>query len=202
MKQENILASCEGKHAYDRKTAHAVASRQRKNKKVKVEAYICDWCLKWHVGNPEFSRRLDHGERPTKERAKKGVWQTVKLERNGPKIDRDAIAHPIDKLEYEKIISNDQGSAGRDFEALYDAARQTPGTRDSTTLWEPKGFEADDGNVAAVTRYRALSRHLGMIRDAQLIRVCVEHKHPKPHEVGMLREALNEAHRFFSGRRK
>ena len=136
-------------------------------------------------------------DRPTPERRLKGKWGLLETEDAGVRHAKDFHAHPIDSLEHRGVISNAQASAGRDFEKLYRAANGTGGIRDSTTLWEPKGHENDDGNVKAAEQRNELYLFLGVYRDKLLRRVCVHHSEPKPSEVGALREALNEAERFF-----
>lgn len=140
-------------------------------------------------------------DRPTPERATRGIWGLFETEDAGIRHARDVASHPIDALEWRGVLSSDQASAGRDYEALYRAANEAPGIRDSCTLWEPKGYESDDGPIHAVRDRRELYLFLGVVRDRQLRRVCVEHVEPKPDEVGLLREALNECVRFFKPKR-
>lgn len=134
-------------------------------------------------------------DRPTPERRKHGVWGLLDTEDAGVRFARDFASHPIDRLEHSGVLSSDQASAGRDFEALVRAATETPATRDSCLTWQPKGYESDDGNVDAVRDRRELYLFLGVVRDRILRRVCVQHEEPA--DVGLLREALNEAARFF-----
>jgi len=136
-------------------------------------------------------------DRPTPERRMKGKWGLLDTEDAGVRHAKDFEAHPIDSLEHRGVISNQQASAGRDFEALYRAAIQTPQTRDSCLTWQPKGYESDDGNFAAVEARRELYLFLGVARDRFLRRVCVDHQEPKPRDIGILRECLNECVRFF-----
>jgi len=139
-----------------------------------------------------------YNERPTPERANRGQWAVVETAEG--KHLRDMQSHPIDALEREGRLSSDQASAARDFEQLVRDATEIPGARDSCTIWEPRGHSSDDGPVRAVRERRELYLFLGVVRDRQLRRVCVDHVWPKPHEVGILREALNECCRFFKGR--
>lgn len=198
-KHERELASCEGKDPLTRPQAKALAKRQRR-KKVKVEAYQCKICKQWHVGRPESAPPLHDGPRkvsPTPERIAKGQFQKIGGKAATARHIVDPTAHPIDELEWRKKISPEQADAGRYFEELYRAATETPGTRDSTTIWEPQGFESDDGNVKAVRERRELYLFLGTIRDRQLRRVCVDHTPPKHDgEIGILREALNMVAKF------
>lgn len=204
MRQERIQAGCEGKARMTRERANVAARRQRK-KGQKVHAYRCHHCKYWHVGGSDFAKPDEPQRdemRPTPERHAKGDWSFVRLEKNGPKAVRDMNAHPIDRLQRAGIITAEQASAAYDYEALYRASLQTPQARDSTTLWEPKGHESDDGNVEAVERYRKFCREVGMIRERQMQWVCVEQNDPKPHEVGPFRETLNEVERWFGYGRK
>lgn len=198
------LAACEGKARMSREKSKVTAKRQRK-KGQRVEAYKCQHCGFWHVGT---NLKAEHAQtwtprpekekdRPTPERKAMGEWTWVTTQKAGGKAAKDMASHPIDRLEWAGVISNEQASAGRDFENLTRSATQSPGVRDSCTLWEPKGFESDDGNVSAVNRHRELCRMLGMLRDRRLRWVCVEQNHPKPQEIGQLREDLNECARFF-----
>lgn len=139
-------------------------------------------------------------DRPTPERRKKGEWILLDTEDAGIRHAKDTAAHPIDDLERRGVISGDQASAGRDFEALVRAATETEAVRDSCLTWQPKGYASDDGNVTAVRDRRELYLFLGVVRDRMLRRVCVDHEEPHPHQVGLLREALNEAERFFRPR--
>lgn len=177
-------------------TSKAQRKARRKREKAAMEA------RKWE---PQ-----DQKDRPTPERLAKsgmrfekgkmtslGAWVLGETDRAGVSVAIDRSAHPIDDLERRGVLSNEQASAGRSFEELSRAATEVPGVRDSCTLWEPKGFESDDGNIDAVRAHRDLTRRLGMIRDQLLRRVCVYHEEPKPTEIGLLREALNEAGRFF-----
>jgi len=151
---------------------------------------------------PQAERQLPpprHNERPTPERAAHGRFVEMLTEDAGVKHARDVEAHPIDALEWRGVLSSDQASAGRDFEELYLRANEMPPARDSTTIWEPKGHDGGDGPVQAVRDRRELYLFLGVVRDRQLRRVCVDHVSPKPSEVGILREALNECARFFKG---
>ena len=139
-------------------------------------------------------------DRPTPERRKKGEWVLLETEDAGIRHAKDVAAHPIDDLERRGVISGDQASAGRDFEALVRAATETDGVRDSCLTWQPKGYASDDGNVEAVRDRRELYLFLGVVRDRMLRRVCVDHVPPRPGQEGVLREALNEAERFFRPR--
>jgi len=147
--------------------------------------------------------RPDRGkDRPTPERLALGKWALMSGDEAGIRHAKDFEAHPIDELEHKNAITNSQASAGRDFESLVRSATETTATRDSCMTWQPKGYESDDGNVNAVRDRQELYLFLGIIRDRQLRRVCVEHVAPKSAEIGILREALNEAERFFSHGRK
>ena len=138
-------------------------------------------------------------DRPTPERRKRGQWAFVTTEDAGGKAARDMHAHPIDRLEHAGVISNDQASAARDFEDLYRACMEVGGTRDSTTIWEPQGHDSTDGPVEAKERYRELCRQIGIVRENALRQVCVFGYEPRrAAEIGALREALNEAGRFFA----
>ena len=163
--------------------------RKRYNRAAEAENSAYQW-----TARPEKGR-----DRPTPERLLRGDWGLVEGGESGAMAAVDRSSHPIDRLAYAQVINSEQASAGRDFEALWRAALQTPQTRDSCMTWQPKGFESDDGNPAAVENYRGLARHLGMMRDRLLIRVCVEGHEPR--DVGDLREALNEAARWFAKRR-
>lgn len=201
-KEELILAACEGKQRQTRQAAKALAKKQRRKKGAAVEAYRCPHCGFWHIGaiekKPARSEPPDgRTVKPTPERRKKGEWVWVAMGKNEPKAARDMKSHPIDAMSYTRTISHQQASAAYDYEAAYRAALQTPQARDSTTLWEPKGHESDDGNVDAVEKYRKLCRHLGMVRERQMQVVCIEGYMPKRHEIGEFRETCNEVARFF-----
>ncbi len=152
----------------------------------------------------------DSKSRPTPERLAKGgmkakggrldslgSWTLEATEDAGVTAAKDASAHPIDDLEFRGVISNDQASAGRDFERLYRHVNGNGGIRDSSTLFEPKGFDNDDGDANAERDRQELYLFLGVVRDRLLRRVCVHHEQPDASEVGLIREALNEAARFF-----
>lgn len=182
-----------------------VAAKRGRRKHEALEAYRCRHCSHWHVGHAKkhepketWEPRIDL-DRPTPERKQRGHWVFVAAMKGGSKAAKDMTSHPIDRMEYTGQITNDQASAARDYEQLYRSAVQIGGIRDSTTLWEPKGHESDDGNVEAVTRYRQFCRAVGMIRERQLQWVCIERNEPRPteHDIGQFREALNEAARFF-----
>jgi len=208
----DVLSGCEGKAKMTRQHAKVAAKRGRRKHQA-LEAYRCRSCGNWHVGhskgkreNPEsWTPRPDRErDRPTPERKARGQWVWVDTSKAGQRAARDMWAHPVDRLEYSQQIDNDQASAARDYEQLYRAAIQVGGIRDSTTLWEPKGHENDDGNVEGVKRYRQFCRAVGTVRERQLQWVCIEGKMPrsKPDEIGQFREVLNEAARFFGyGRR-
>lgn len=136
--------------------------------------------------------------RPTPERRKRGAWQEIGGKAAVERYLRDVEAHLIDALEWRGIITQEQADAGRDFERLVRAATETPQARDSTTIWEPKGFENDDGNVKAVRDRRELYLFLGVYRDRLLRRACVNNEKLKLNELQLLPEALNECVRFFS----
>lgn len=201
---EDFAASqCEGKHKYpSAAAANKVARAQSKKKRSRIEAYKCPTCGAFHVGQrPRKAGRRPverstvprrYQEQPTPERLEKGVWLVDQKEAR-----RDVATAPIDRLEHSGTIDNDQASAGRQFEQLWRAQNEIHGIRDSCTIWEPKGFASDDGPIEAAERWRKLCRHLGMLREAQLRWVCVDHNDPRPRDIGALREALNEAIRFF-----
>ena len=202
-RHERQVAECEGKQRYSREQAKTIAKKLRR-KKAKVEAYKCATCGSWHIG--AITKKPDLGGprriAPTPERVKKGDFKKVGGKAAVERYVFDPIAHPIDALQHSGQISQDQADAGRQFEKLARDATQTPGARDSTTIWEPKGFESDDGNVKAVREWNELYLFLGVVRSRILRRVCVEQESPKLHEIGLLRECLNEVERFFShGRR-
>jgi len=136
-----------------------------------------------------------YNERPTPERAKRGQWAVVETAEG--KHLRDMQSHPIDALEREGRLSSDQASAARDFEELYRAQCEIAGTRDSCTIWEPRGHSSDDGPVEERRRYRELCRDLGMLRERRLQWVIIEGNEPRARDVGKLREDLNELARFF-----
>lgn len=137
------------------------------------------------------------GVAPTPERVKKGTFKKVGGKAAVERYVVDVTAHPIDALEHSGQISREQADAGRHYEQLSRAANETPGTRDSTTIWEPKGFESDDGNINAVREWREIYLFLGVARSRILRRVCVEHEMRRS-DIGLLRESLSEAERFFS----
>jgi hypothetical protein len=176
-----------------RQQAKALAKRQRR-KGVKLEEYKCD-CGAWHIGSPTFALKSPGKVNPTDERLAKGTFKKIGGKAASERYLIDVSAHPIDALQHTGQINADQAGAGRMFEELDRAATEVPGTRDSTTIWEPKGHSSDDGNIKAVRRRRELYLFLGVVRDRLLRRACVEHD-PRG-DVGALREALNEAARFF-----
>ena len=141
-------------------------------------------------------------DRPTPERASRGVWGLFETEDAGVRHAKDHATHPIDALEWRGVLSSDQASAARDYEALYRAQCEVAGARDSTTIWEPRGHDETDGPVEERKRYRELCRDLGMIRERRLQWVIIEQREPRPHEIGQLREDLNEAAHFFGYRRR
>lgn len=171
-------------------------TRARKNRKRRQKRAEAPQAAAEDFGHPKA--------RPTRERLQRGVWALREAEDEdgnltaGLKHARDLEAHPIDRLENRSTITKEQAQAGRDFEALYRAANEAPGIRDSTTLWQPKGHENDDGNVAAVRDRKELYLFLGTMRDQLLRRVCVQHEYPRPREIAALREALSECERFFT----
>lgn len=204
-KQELELAACVGKKTFpDKGTALKVAARMRRNRGERLEPYKCKSCGMIHIGKPiakpgeQKWMPQKHKDRPTPERKEKSTWELHKTEIAGIKVARAIDTTPVDRMEHVGLLSNDQASAGRQFEELYAAARETPGTRDSCTIWEPKGFESDDGNVKAVRDRRELYLFLGVQKDMMLRHACVEHREPRGDmQVGLLREALNECVRFF-----
>ncbi|MEM6833299.1 MAG: hypothetical protein AAF562_06710 [Pseudomonadota bacterium] len=160
--------------------------RRHKRQKKRTDTYKEAW-------EPRPGRK----DRPTPERLLRGHWGLLDTEDAGTKHAKDFQAHPIDSLEHRGVISNEQASAGRDYEALYRAANGGGGIRDSTTLFEPKGHDNDDGNIPASRDRHELYLFLGVYRDRLLRRTCVDHLEPKVGEIGLLREALNECCRFF-----
>lgn len=129
--------------------------------------------------------------RPTPERLSRGDWRLVDSEIAGHKTAIDASAHPIEALEYAEVLTSDQASAARDWESLYRAASETGGIRDSTTLWEPKGYESDDGPVNAVQERRELYLALGTYSDQLLREIILTPRRPKRNEIERLRIALD-----------
>jgi hypothetical protein len=198
-------ASCVGKQAFpSKKVALALAKRTRRKYEVRLTPYKCEDCGRWHNGkSTEQINDLSwvpqkHKDRPTPERKARGTWELHKTEIAGIKVARVIDSTPIDRLEHVGVLSNDQASSGRLFEELYRSATETPGIRDSLTLWEPKGYESDDGNVRAVQERRELYALLGGQKDSILRHVCVEHNEPKgAAQIGMLRESLNACVQFF-----
>jgi len=138
-----------------------------------------------------------HKERPTVERMARGKWRLGETIDAGIKVAIDDAAHPLEALRHDGLISAEQYEAGCDYEALYRSQCEVPGSRDSTTIWEPKGYASDDGPIEERERYKALCRAIGMLCERRLWWVCVDHRMPRKHEVGQLREDLNEAWRFF-----
>lgn len=198
------LAGCAGKVSYPTKSrASEVAKTMRRKHRGRMAEYKCDFCGAWHIGEKtetvaaqKWAPKREQ-DRPTPQRRQRGDWVFVSTERAGQSVARDMASVPVDRLEHAGVLSNDQASAARDFENLYLAANETAPTRDSTTIWEPKGHDASDGPIAAVQDRKELYLFLGMNRDKLLRRVCVEHQEPKMSEIGPLREALNECVRFF-----
>ena len=129
--------------------------------------------------------------RPTPERLSWGDWRLVDSEIAGQKLAVDAAAHPIEALEYAEVLTSDQASAARDWESLYRLANEVGGIRDSTTLWEPKGYESDDGPVNAVRERRELYLALGTYSDQLLRDIILTPRQPKRREIEPLRIALD-----------
>jgi len=205
MKHERQLSECEGKQRHTRPQAIALAERQRR-KGASVEAYKCSICKKHHIGRiTKTPKPLHDGPRkisPTPERQAKGVFKKVGGKAASVRYAVDVSAHPIDALRHTKQISQQQFEAAQDFEEAYRNALQVPGIRDSCTIWEPQGHQSDDGNPRAVALYRALSRRLTMIGESRMQSVIIYLTPPRnDRELGELREALNEAHRFFTNGR-
>ena len=150
-----------------------------------------------------WTPRPDRGrDRPTRERKDRGDWIWINSKEAGVKAAKDVAAHPIDYLEHAGVITNTQGSAGRDYESLYRVCLEVEQARDCLTLWMPKGHASDDGPVEQKKRYRNLCREIGIVRESILRQVCVHERHPRGgDQIGALREALNEAERFFAKRR-
>jgi hypothetical protein len=139
-----------------------------------------------------------HKERPTAERMARGAWRMGETIEAGIKVAIDDAAHPLEAMRYWGSITAEQYQAGCDFEALYRAQCEVPGTRDSCTIWEPKGHDETDGPIEERRRYRDLCRAIGMIHESKLIRACVHHEYPRGQQAtGDLREALNAAVHFF-----
>lgn len=204
---ETVKAACEGKVRRTRDGAKHAARRLRKGGAA-VAPYKCTHCGHWHVGGKGLKpvkkdmtpwRPREGKDRPTPERLRRGTWAFVETDDAGTRATRDYSSAPIDKMEQAGVLTKDQACAGRDYEELVRAASEGGGVRDSCTIWEPKGYESDDGPVEAKERLKAFERDLGKQRVARLRWVCVEHKPPRLHgeDVGMLREALNDAVRFF-----
>ncbi|MDP5216708.1 hypothetical protein Q5Y75_05715 [Ruegeria sp. 2205SS24-7] len=200
---EGQLASCEGKHKFTSKArAKEVAKAQRRAGHGRIHEYRCQYCGAWHVGAAKpkqistWEPREDQ-DRPTLERRKRGDWVFIDTEIAGRRVAKDMASTPIDRLENSGALSNEQASAAREFESLYLRAQETPQARDSTTIWEPQGHDSGDGPVEAARDRKELYLFLGMQRDKLLRWICVDHNEPKLSEVGLLREALNEAVRFF-----
>jgi hypothetical protein len=143
-------------------------------------------------------------ERPTAERMMRGKWRLGETIDAGIKVAIDDGAHILDAMRHEGLISSEQHQAGFAFEELYRSQCEIPQARDSTTIWEPKGFASDDGPVEERRRYKEVSRALGMIHESRLIWACVHHNPPKGNRaIGELREALNAAiHAFQPGGQK
>jgi len=202
---ENEITRCAGKGSFMSKAkAEKVAKQMRKKTKEKLTEYKCPFCSRWHIGNSTFYREAEewassrNAQRPTAERKRRGKWELGRIEKNGAKVARDSFSCPIDRLEYIKDITNDQASAARQFEELYRSQCEVAGSRDSCTIWEPKGFQSDDGPVEARKRYREVCREIGMLQERILQWVCVEHQEPRgDKQLGQLREALNECVRVF-----
>ncbi|MEL6361707.1 MAG: hypothetical protein AAFR21_11535 [Pseudomonadota bacterium] len=139
---------------------------------------------------------------PTEERKRFGVFQSVRVEKDGEKIWRDTAAHAIDDLERKEVITTNQANAARDYEELFRASRQIGGIRDSLTMFEPQGHDSTDGNVGAVRRMKALRMDLGVFGSRLLERVSVDNEYPSPREIERLRIALDACIDFFQGGRK
>jgi hypothetical protein len=138
-------------------------------------------------------------ERPTSERMMRGKWRLGETIDAGIKVAIDDAAHPLEALSVEGMISQEQYQAGCDFEALYRSQLEVPQSRDSCTIWEPKGHDESDGPIEERKRYRDLCRNVGMVHESRLIWTCVHHNFPKgPKAMGEFREALNAAVHFFT----
>lgn len=202
-RQDHISAQCAGKSSFPSRAIAKEIARKARRKGVKVNEYRCDHCGRWHIGDPTYAKHdlwepRKEQDRPTPQRRQFGEWEIQRTERNGPKVARDMASTPIDEMAYTGVISQEQAQAGRDFEELYRAARETVTTRDSCTIWEPRGEDSSDGPVEAAERRRELRKELGGYYEAILRYTCVEHIPPRgPVQIGILREALNVAERFF-----
>ena len=145
-----------------------------------------------HIRDDAWRARPDKGrDRPTRERLQHGEWGLVDSDEAGARTAVDFASHPIDRLQVKDIIDNDQASAARQWESLYRAANECGGIRDSTTLWEPKGFESDDGPVDAVQERREVYLALGTLKDQLLRQIILTPRNPRTREIEMLREALD-----------
>lgn len=143
-------------------------------------------------------------ERPTVERMLRGRWRLGETIDAGIKVAIDDAAHPLEALRHDGIISDEQYQAGSDFEALYRAQCEVPQSRDSCTIWEPRGHDETDGPIEERRRYKEVVRAIGMIHERALITTCVHQYYPKGTKgIGELREALNAAvHAFAPGGKK
>jgi hypothetical protein len=138
-------------------------------------------------------------ERPTAERMMRGKWRLGETIDAGIKVAIDDAAHPLEALHIEGMISTEQYTAACDFEALYRAQLEIPQSRDSCTIWEPRGETHGDGPVEERKRYRELCRSIGMIHESKLIFTAVHQNFPKgPKAMGEFREACNAAAHFFA----
>ena len=205
MRTFDRVSSCEGKDRFT--SAPRAEQRARRMRRIgkRVSVYKCEHCRSWHIG-PEIIKgppipirkpRQDNTPTPQR-RAKGGAWVWIATDKK--KAARALDTHPVDRMEHAQVISKAQGQAARDFEALYRAQCEIPQVRDSSTIWEPRGYESDDGPTDSRARYKALVRRIGAQAERQLTDVCVYMKDPRPSAVGLLREALNECARFFQAK--
>jgi hypothetical protein len=194
-------SACDGKDRFPSRLKAKTVAKRMTAKGRPTQEYRCQYCGSYHVGGtvkgaPKRAKVRSSAARApaevavdaTPERRARGTWAG----------NQDLTTTPIDRLAYAGEISSEQASAGREYEAVYAAAREVPAARDSLTTWEPRGHDGDgEGPVEAARRYRELSVFVGHEHGARLWWVCVNHTMPPHRDYGALREALNEAVRFF-----
>lgn len=130
--------------------------------------------------------------RPTPERWSRGTWAEAQGAGRDARPLVDLSCDLIGRLYHEGKLTSSQHEAARTFQELRAGYLQELGAKGfkSCLGGGVGGYDASDGNVAAVVAYRSMERHIGKAHTSTLI-WDLEQIYGQPRDLAKLRAALD-----------
>lgn len=127
------------------------------------------------------------------EQRDKGIWAEAQGFDMRDKPVVNLAQDMIGRLGHENKITGRQVDAARQWQELYAGYVAELGTRgfNSCLADSQSGYDASDGNPAAVRAYNAMCNRIGRIKVATLRIECDKGREDRPNDLNVLRAALD-----------